>query len=214
MLTSTQGESTGLLLWPLLDPILWYVYAYVQTTQPTPGASTEIQGVYVHTQIFYTGNAQYDINRGVSALLTVKQIYFSLYIKKKKPQSLSSLTRSFLVCLQQTDVSLCVPGRPLMEGGGMSPSLLLSLLVAGEGHGDGVLQRQRRQLFQELGEDDGAVNGVLHPQCLSLLLQPSGPAPEQGAVQRLAAVSHVSQGKLSGVARPRGAVCVAEDEVA
>lgn len=82
-----------------------------------------------------------------------------------------------------------------------------------------MLLSQGSQLLEELAEDDGAVHGVLHSQRLGLLLQPRGPssraaaAPEQSAVQRLAAVSHVRQGQLSGVPSPGRAVGVTKDQV-
>lgn len=71
------------------------------------------------------------------------------------------------------------------------------------------------QLFEELAENDGAVDYVFHPQCLGLLLQPGRAAatPEQGAVQRLAAVPDVRERQLSGVPSSRGAVGVSEDQV-
>lgn len=96
----------------------------------------------------------------------------------------------------------------------------LLLLALRERQTDGVLLSQGSQLLEELAEDDGAVDGVLHPQSLRLLLQAGRPssaasaAPEQSAVQRLAAVSYVREGELSGVSSSRRAVGVTEDEVA
>lgn len=96
--------------------------------------------------------------------------------------------------------------------------LFLRPLAVRERQSDGVLLSQGSQLLEELAEDDGAVHGVLHSQRLGLLLQPRGPscsaaAPEQSAVQRLAAVSHVRQGQLSGVPSPGRAVGVTKDQV-
>lgn len=95
--------------------------------------------------------------------------------------------------------------------------LLLHALAARERQTDGVLLRQGCQLFEELTEDDGAVHGVLHPQRLGLLLQAGGPAPaaapEERAVQRMAAIPHVREGQLGGVPGPGRAVGVAEDQV-
>lgn len=102
--------------------------------------------------------------------------------------------------------------------------LLLHALAARERQADGVLLRQGGQLFEELTEDDGAVHGVLHPQRLGLLLQAGGSpaaaaassataAPEQRAVQRMAAIPDVREGQLGGVPGPGGAVGVAEDQV-
>lgn len=97
--------------------------------------------------------------------------------------------------------------------------LLLHALAARERQADGVLLRQGGQLFEELTEDDGAVHGVLHPQRLGLLLQAGGSsttaaaAPEQRAVQRMAAIPDVREGQLGGVPGPGRAVGVAEDQV-
>lgn len=98
--------------------------------------------------------------------------------------------------------------------------LLLDTLAARERQADGVLLCQGGQLFEELTENDGAVHGVLHPQRLGLLLQAGGPAPagataapEQRAVQRMAAVPDVREGQLGGVPGPGRAVGVAEDQV-
>lgn len=82
-----------------------------------------------------------------------------------------------------------------------------------------MLLRQGGQLFEELAEDDGAVHGVLHPQRLGLLLQAAAAAPataaapEQRAVQRVAAIPDVREGQLGGVPGPGGTVGVAEDQV-
>lgn len=98
--------------------------------------------------------------------------------------------------------------------------LFLCLLAVRERQSDGVLLSQGSQLLQELAEDDGTVHGVLHSQRLGLLLQPGGPsaaaaaaAPEQSAVQRLAAVPYVCEGQLSGVPSPGRAVGVTKDQV-
>ncbi|TNN45287.1 hypothetical protein EYF80_044517 [Liparis tanakae] len=94
--------------------------------------------------------------------------------------------------------------RSEVSGEEPSPRLLLGLVAAGEGQRDGVLLGQGGQLLEELAEHDGAVDGVLHPQRLRLLLDGGGAAGalEQGAVQRLAAVAHVREGQLGGVPRP------------
>lgn len=94
--------------------------------------------------------------------------------------------------------------------------LFLRLLALREGQADGVLLSQGGQLLEELAEDDGTVDGVLHPQRLGLFLQARRPsasaAPEQSAVQWLAAVPYVCEGQLSGVTSPGGTVGVAEDQ--
>lgn len=81
-----------------------------------------------------------------------------------------------------------------------------------------MLLSQGSQLLEELAEDNGTVDGILHPQSLGLLLQARGPAasaaPEQSAVQGLAAVPYVCQGQLSGVSSPGRAVGVSKDKVA
>lgn len=81
---------------------------------------------------------------------------------------------------------------------------------------DGVLLSQGGQLLEELAEDYGAVDSVLHPQGLRLFLQAGGSstAAEQSTVQGLAPVPYVSEGQLSGVSGPSRAVGVTEDEVA
>lgn len=82
---------------------------------------------------------------------------------------------------------------------------------------DSVLLSQRSQLLEELAEDDGTVDGVFHPQRLGVLLLASGSTPrtgpEQSVVQRLASVSHVTEGQLSSVPSPRRAVGVTQDQV-
>lgn len=82
---------------------------------------------------------------------------------------------------------------------------------------DSVLLSQRSQLLEELAEDDGTVDGVFHPQRLGLFLLAGGSAPrtgpEQSVVQRLASVSHVTEGQLGSVPSPRRAVGVAQDQV-
>lgn len=95
--------------------------------------------------------------------------------------------------------------------------LFLCPLAVRERQSDRVLLSQGSQLLEELAEDDGTVHSVLHSQCLGLLLQARGPsasaAPEQSAVQWLAAVSYVCEGQLSGVPSPGRAVGVAKDQV-
>ena len=109
---------------------------------------------------------------------------------------------------------VCVCGRMHVLG-----SLFGARAAAGEGQGDGVLLGQRGQLLEELGEDHGAVDGVLDAQRLGLTLQAGGGrggrgAAEERAVQRLAAVAHVRVSQLGGVARAGRAVGVAQDQVA
>lgn len=95
--------------------------------------------------------------------------------------------------------------------------LLLHALAVRERQSDGVLLSQGGQLFEELAEDDGAVDGVLHPQCLGLFLQARGPstpaAPEQSTVQRMTAVPDMCEGQLGGVPGPGRAVGVAKYQV-
>lgn len=80
-----------------------------------------------------------------------------------------------------------------------------------------MLLSQGGQLFEKLAEDDGRVDGVLHPQRLRLLLQArsaaAAAASEQSAVQRLAAVPDVCERQLGGVPSPGGTVGVAKDQV-
>lgn len=87
---------------------------------------------------------------------------------------------------QTTRKSLSAPVRPLVRRESFFSSLkkkqkknrgrlLLCPLAVRERQSDGVLLSQGRQLLEELAEDDGAVDGVLHPQRLRLLLQAGGP---------------------------------------
>lgn len=79
-----------------------------------------------------------------------------------------------------------------------------------------MLLSEGSQLLEKLAEDNGAVDGVLHSQCFGLLLKAgrtSAAAPEEGTVQRLAAVPYVCKGELSGVSSPRWTVCVTENQV-
>lgn len=80
-----------------------------------------------------------------------------------------------------------------------------------------MLLSQGGQLFEELAEDDGTVDGIFHPQRLGLFLLASGTAPctapEQSVVQGLASISHVTEGQLSSVPSPRRAVGVTKDQV-
>lgn len=95
--------------------------------------------------------------------------------------------------------------------------LLLCPLAVRKRQTDGVLLSQGSQFLEELAEDDGTVHGVLHPQRLGLLLQarspPASAAPEQSAVQWLAAIAHVCEGQLGGVPCPGRAVGVTKDQV-
>lgn len=65
--------------------------------------------------------------------------------------------------------------------------LFLCLLAVRERQSDSVLLSQGSQLLEELAEDNGTVDGVLHSQCLSLFLQARGPSAsaslEQSTVQ-------------------------------
>lgn len=95
--------------------------------------------------------------------------------------------------------------------------LLLCTLVMRKRQSDGVLLSQGGQFFKELAEDDGTVDGIFHSQRLGLFLLASGTTPctgpEQGVVQWLASVSHVTEGQLGSVTSPRRAVGVTKDQV-
>lgn len=95
--------------------------------------------------------------------------------------------------------------------------LFLCTLAMRKRQSDSVLLSQGGQLFEELAEDDGTVDGIFHSQCLGLFLLASGTAacaaPEQAVVQGLASVSHVTEGQLSSMSSPRRAVGVTKDQV-
>lgn len=95
--------------------------------------------------------------------------------------------------------------------------LFLCTLALRERQSDSVLLSQGGQLFEELAEDDGTVDGIFHSQRLGLFLLASGTTPctgpEQGVVQWLASVSHVTEGQLSSVPSPCRAIGVTKDQV-
>lgn len=80
-----------------------------------------------------------------------------------------------------------------------------------------MLLSQGSQLFEELAEDDGTVDGIFYSHRLGLFLLAGGTAPciapEQSVLQGLASVSHVTEGHLSSVPSSRRAIGVTKDQV-